>query len=168
MAVPAINAVWTVSKFVPKILPRLYGKPSRKKCLEKLARTLKNAPRIFCGTTLDFCAGSYVLYELFSPRKVCPTPSSISVPIKCCTVALKSVPILSENTAAVHLDFCAHLLLYDLQKSVRYDLFFLAACCLEIRAALCLGMRALLQRTLSLFSSSTSPSSLFALSTRNE
>jgi hypothetical protein len=142
---------------VPKILPRLYEKPSRKKCLEKCANTLKNAPKILCGTTLDFCVGPY---ELFSPRKVCPAPSSIYVPIKCCTIALKSMPILSENTAAVHPDFYAHLLQYDLQKSIRYDLFFLVACCLDICATLCLGMHALLQQMLSLFSSSTSPNSL--------
>jgi hypothetical protein len=80
---------------VPKILPRLYRKLSRKKCLEKRANTLKNAPKFFYGTALDFCAG---LYKLFSPRKVCPAPSSISVPIKCCTIALKSMPILSKNS----------------------------------------------------------------------
>jgi hypothetical protein len=153
---------------VPKILPRLYEKLSRKKCLEKCAITLKNVPRIFYGMALDFCAGPYGLYGLFSPRKLCPTPSSISVPIKCCTIALKSVPILSKNTIVVHLDSCAHLLMYDLQKFVRYGLFFLVACCLKICAALCLGMRAFLQQILSLFSSSTSPSSLLLYQQENE
>ena len=79
---------------------------------------------------------------------------------KCCTTALKSMPILSKNIASVHLDFYAHLLMYGLQKSVRYGLFFLVAYCLEIRVALCLGTHALLQQMLSFFSSSTSPSSL--------
>jgi hypothetical protein len=129
---------------------------------------LKNVPRIFYGTVLDFYAGPYGLYRLFSPKKVCPTPSSISVPIKCCMAALKSMLILSENTAVVHLDFCAHLLLYGLQKSVRYDLFFLVACCLKIHATLCLGMHALLQQMLSLFSILTSPNSLLLSQQENE
>jgi hypothetical protein len=159
MAVPTINVVRTVSKFVPKILPRLYRKPSKKNAL-KMCQHLEKCAQNFMWYGLDLCAGLYGLYGLFSPRKVCLAPSSISVPIKCCTTALKSMPILSENTATVHLNFCAHLLLYGLQKSIRYDLFFLVACCLEICAALCLGMRALLQQMMSLFSSSTSPSSL--------
>ena len=33
---------------------------------------------------------------------------------KCCTAALECVPILSKNTAVVHLYLCAHLMLYDL------------------------------------------------------
>jgi hypothetical protein len=41
--------------------------------------------------------------------------------------------IRRKNAAAV-LDFCAHLMLYDLQKSVRYGLFFLVVCWLEKRA----------------------------------
>jgi hypothetical protein len=152
---------------VPKILPRLYGKPSRKKCLEKRANTLKNAPRIFYGTALDFCAGPYGLYRLFSPRKVCPAPSLIFVPIKCCTTALKSMPILSENTTAVHLDFCAHLLFYDLQKSVRmaYSSLLPAAS----KSVLLFALGCVLSFTKCCLSSQARPLSLsLALSTRNE
>jgi hypothetical protein len=44
MAVPAIKAVRNVSKFMPKILPRLYGKPNRNNSL----KTVLYDPRISC------------------------------------------------------------------------------------------------------------------------
>jgi hypothetical protein len=91
-------------------------------------------PEFMTVRPLYFCACPYGLYGFSLPRKTCPAPSSISVPIKCCTTALKSMPILSKTAAAVLLNFCAHLMLYDLQKSVRYGLFFLVVCCLENRA----------------------------------
>jgi hypothetical protein len=40
--------------------------------------------------------------------------------------ALECMPILSEIAAVVLLNFCAHYMLYDLHKSIRYGLFFLA------------------------------------------
>ena len=40
--------------------------------------------------------------------------------------ALECMPIVSEIAAVVLLNFCAHYMLYDLHKSVRYGLFFLA------------------------------------------
>jgi hypothetical protein len=91
-------------------------------------------PKFMTVRPLYCYACPYGLYRFSLPRKTCPAPFSIFVPIKCCMATLKSMPILSETTAAVLLNFYAHLMLYDLQKSVRYGLFFLVVCCLENHA----------------------------------
>jgi hypothetical protein len=57
--------------------------------------------------------------------------------------ALECMPIHSENSAAVLLDFCAHLLLHGLLKSVLYGLFSLLSSALKPVPASCLEMHAL-------------------------
>jgi hypothetical protein len=122
-------------------------------------------PEFMTVRPLEFCACPYGLYG-FS----CPENRAQHLPRFLCQLMLYDSLEMHANTlkklAVVHLDFCAHLMLYGLFKSVLYGLFFLVVCCLEIRACYFLGMRALLLQMLSLFSSSTSLLLSLALSTR--
>jgi hypothetical protein len=135
----------------------LYGL-SRILC-QNSAKTVRKNPAVQClenrANTLEKCAQNLwtvrpsisVQVRMdctdFLSQKNVPTLSSKSVPINVVWQPWNACQYTQKNSVVVLLDFCAHLLLYGLLKSVLYGLLSLLSAALKPVPASCLETRAL-------------------------
>jgi hypothetical protein len=136
-------------------MPRLYRKPSSVNALKNMPTPRKMHPEFMTVWPLEFCACPYGLYGFSMPRKSCPSPSSISVPINVVrqpwNVCQYSHKMHLLSSISVHIKCCmASTNPYSTACSS------LLSVALKTMPVICLGMCALLQQMLSSFSSSTS------------